>query len=121
MNAVPFKILEVYGGLAACKGLLRDEGDFLCLEFEIVDDLVEMFKSSIKQIRIPMRDLVSVTFKRKWLGNGAFVVIQVKRLELLQEIPKATLGQLKLSILRRDMTAAEQLVSGLHETHQAKL
>ena len=117
MKLVPFRIDSIYAGLGACNGLLRDEGEQLCLEFEIKDSVVGLLKSGVKQVRIPMKDLVSVTLVKGWLGRtwlGVKIVIQAAQMTTLKDVPGTTGGRVELSIARKDREAAEEFVASLH-------
>jgi hypothetical protein len=70
MNTVPFVLDDLYGGLGRCEGLLRDEGEELCLEFQVKDSLAGILKTRVKEVRIPVKELVSITYKPGWLGIG---------------------------------------------------
>jgi hypothetical protein len=69
-------------------------------------------------VRIPLRDLVSVTLTKGWLGTtwlGVKIVLQAAQLEALQGMPGASQGRIELSVARKDRDAAERFVAGLHE------
>jgi hypothetical protein len=118
MNAVPFTLGHLYAGLGQCEGLLRDEGDNVCLEFQVKDAVAGIIKTGVRELRIPLKDLVSVTLTKGWLGNtwlGVKITLQAARLETLKDMPGASQGRLELSIARKDRDAAERFVAGLHE------
>jgi hypothetical protein len=118
MNAVPFTVGHLYAGFGQCDGLLRDEGDQLALEFQIKDALAGILKTGVRQARFPLKDLVSVTLTKGWLGNtwlGVTINLQAARMETFQDVPGATQGRLELHVARKDIAAAERFVSGLHE------
>jgi hypothetical protein len=56
MNMVPFKIDDLYGGLGECHGLLRDEGENLCFEFQTQDSLAGVLKSRVREVRSRSRN-----------------------------------------------------------------
>lgn len=117
MNAVPFTVDNVYAGFGECHGLLRDEGDHLCLEFQVKDAMVGLMKSAVKEVRVPIKDLVSVTLTKGWLGMtwlGVKIGIQAARLETLRDVPGMSQGRVELSIARKDCAAAEAFVANLH-------
>jgi hypothetical protein len=121
MNTVPFTIGELYAGLGECQGLLHDEGDHLCLEFQIKDTVAGIFKSGVKVVRIPLADLVSVTSTKGWLGTtwlGLKIVLQAARLETLKDVPGMSQGRVELSIARKDRHAAEKLLADLYEQEE---
>jgi hypothetical protein len=118
MNMVPFTIGDLYGGLGECHGLLRDEGEHVCLEFQTQDSLAGVIKSRVQEVRAPVKDLVSVTLTKGWLGTtwlGVTIVIQAARLETLKDVPGVMQGRVELSIARKDRDAAERFVADLHE------
>jgi hypothetical protein len=114
MNTVPVSLGEVYKGFANCHGLIRDEGDHLCLEFQVQDSLVGLVKSGIKQVRIPLADLVSVALERRWFGLSINLVIQVSRMEAVKDVPGMAQGRLVLGIERNNREAAAKFVAELH-------
>ena len=120
MNTVPIILDDVYKGFANGQGLLRHEDDHICLEFQISDAVVGLIKSAIKEIRIPIRDLVSVTLVKSWFPFRTNIVIQAKRLEVLREVPTAESGQVRLGIARKDRPAAERFVADLHVIEEVK-
>ena len=116
-HTVPFMLDNLYAGLGKCDGLLRDEGDHLCLEFQIRDSLAGILKTGVRQVRVPLKDLASVTLTKGWLGMtwlGVKIVIQAGRLEVLKDMPGASQGRIELSIARKDRDAAEAFVADLY-------
>jgi hypothetical protein len=118
MNAVPVTTGYLYGGLGQCEGLLRDEGDHLCLEFQIKDALAGIVRTGVRKARVPLTDLVSVTISKGWLGTtwlGVTIALQAARMETFRDVPGASQGRLDLGVARKDCAAAERFVAGLHE------
>jgi len=114
MNAVPISLGEMYEGFANCHGLVRDEGDHLCLEFQMQDSLVGLVKSGIKEVRIPLADLASVALERHWFGLATNLVIQVSRMDSVKDVPGMSQGRLALGVARKDREAAAKFVAELH-------
>jgi len=114
MNTVPFALEKVYSGFANCHGLIRDEGDHVALEFQVQDAVVGLIKSGVKQVRIPLADLSSVALERKWFGITTNLVIQLSRMEPIQDFPNMEQGRLVLNIARKDREAAAKFVTDLH-------
>lgn len=112
MDAVPFKINDVTIVMEA-EGLLRNEGTHLCLEYQVQDGILGVFKSEIKQFRIAAGDVASVTLRKSWLFGkwwGAKVVIQCDSMDALQALPGASRGRIELGIAPRDFEAADHFV-----------
>jgi hypothetical protein len=113
MNVVPFELGALYGNFASGHGLLRIEDNQLCLEFQVRDNLVGIWKSSVRQVRIPRADLASVTLECGWFGFCNSLVIQVTRMEAVQDVPGMSKGRVILKIARKDRAAAERLITAL--------
>src|SRR4051812_15143202 len=111
-HAVPFRVGELYGGFAECQGLMRDDGDHLCLEFQTQDSVFGILKGEITQVRIPLKQLVAVTLKKGWLRNK--LTIQAAQMVTLKDVPGMNQGRVKLSIARNDYQAAEELVAMIY-------
>ena len=121
MNTVPFTIGDLYGGLGECHGLLRDEGEHLGFEFQTRDSVAGIIKSGVKQVRVPLKELVSVSLTKGWLGTswlGVKIVVQAGRLETLKDVPGMSQGRVELSIARKDRDAAEKFVADLHQSDE---
>jgi hypothetical protein len=114
MNAVPVWMGYQYGGLAECVGLLRDEGDHVVLEYQTKEAFVgDMFRSNVREARIPRDILSSVTLRKIWLGLKTELVIQTTRMEPVADVPGMSQGRLVLGIANGDRSAAEKLVADL--------
>jgi hypothetical protein len=114
MNMVPVSLGELYEGLANSHGLIRDEGDHLCIEFQVQDAVFGLIKSGIKQVRIPLADLASVTVARSWFGLCTKLVVQVARMEAVKDVPGMAQGRIALGVARKDRDAAAKFVAELH-------
>ena len=117
MNACPFT-LDLYGGLGRCEGVLRDEGGCLAVEFQNRDTLAGILKTDVRVVRVPLKELVSVTITKGWLGTswmGVKIVLQAAKMETLKDVPGMIQGKVEFNIARKDRDAAERLVAGLHE------
>lgn len=118
IDALPFTISEVYAGLGECHGLLKDEGEHLTLEFQVRDSLAGVLKSKVRQVQIPLDEVVSLTLTKGWLGTswlGVKVVIQTSRLEAVKDVPGASQGRVDLGIARKDVEAAEMFVAHFYD------
>ena len=117
MNTCPFT-LNIYAGFGTCEGMLRNEGGYLDVEFQNKDAVAGILKSDVQLVRIAIKDLVSVTITKGWLGTswmGVKIVLQAAKLETLKEIPGMSQGKVEFSVARKDRELAERLVDGLHE------
>ncbi len=122
MNAVPFTV-EVFGGFGRCEGLLRDDGDAICLEFQMKDTAIGILKSGVRKVRVPLKDLTSVAIVKGWFGTtwlGLKIVLQAARMDSLEDVPGMSQGRVALSVARKDRNAAEQLVAGLYQESESR-
>jgi hypothetical protein len=85
-TSLPFLIPEVYAGFAEVQGIMRVDENTLMLEFEIRDSLVGMLKSGVKEIRIPISEIVSVTLNKGWFKIS--FIIRTQKLSSLGDLPK---------------------------------
>lgn len=107
--SLPFLILDVYEGFAVAKGLMRVDENTLTLEFEIEDSFIGLFKSGVKEVRIPIDEIDSVTLKRGWFATA--LIIRTQRLSSLGKLPKQDRGQIRLNLSGEDRKTAESVVS----------
>jgi hypothetical protein len=117
MDTVRFTLSDVFAGFGEGHGLLRNEGSHLCLEYQVQDGIVGMLKSEVRQVRIPIEDVSSVTLTKGWFGMnwwGVKIVIQGTNMEAFEDVPGASGGRVELSISGKDHEAAENFVYRLH-------
>ena len=110
MNAVPFKINNVFGGLGECHGLLRQEGKLLVLEFQVQDSVLNVIKGDVKSVEIPLADVARIQLHRRWLGFSNSLEVQLSRMDLAEQVPAMQHGLLTLAIRRRDVPLATTLI-----------
>jgi serine/threonine protein kinase len=112
IRALPFKV-ELYDGFGECHGLLRDEGDYLRLEFQSQDAFGGMIKSRVKHSQIAKSDISLIRLERRWFGLATTLVLQANRFEAFSELPKMKAGRVELGIAREDRAAAERFIADL--------
>jgi hypothetical protein len=112
--AVPFQFDATLLGLLSHKGLLRDEGDHLCVEYQAADQLLGAYRGRVRQVRVPLADIAAVTFHAPRFGGWARIELRSNRLEPLAALPGASQGRVVLHIARDDREAARKLFDGLH-------
>jgi hypothetical protein len=125
MNVVPFKFQT--GGFSDLifegRGLLKDEGDYLALEFQQQDVWFRVFKSAVQLIRVPVDEVVSLELTKGWLGAYSLcapMILQTTNLQLLDDLPAASQGRVQLKIARKDVEAAEHFVEDFHHRLEKK-
>jgi hypothetical protein len=109
--SLPFTIPGVYEGLASAHGVAHPTREGLTLEFQVKDGFVGMVKSRIKEVAIPLQEIVSIELKDGWFRKRLF--IRARSLATLTRIPGHESGQIVLKIARKDLPMARELVSVL--------
>jgi len=105
---LPFNVPELFGGFAEGNGLAKASPLELTLEFVIQDTVVNVFKGSMKEVRIPRAEIDAIRFDRGWFG--AKIHIRVKSLKWLADLPGCDSGEVTLRVARRDRDQAAAFV-----------
>lgn len=65
---LPIRQNEQYMGLAELSGLLRAEKDSIVLEYSLKDEMLGMFNSELKVLKIPFHTVEEIRVKKKWFS-----------------------------------------------------
>ncbi|MFT3879080.1 MAG: hypothetical protein QM703_05390 [Gemmatales bacterium] len=117
MRSVPFTITSLFAGLGQCHGIVYDEEDSLRFEFQIKDSISGILKSGVKQVRIPVQQIISVDLVKGWLGSvraGVKIILQGALLDSLKELPGMNQGKIELCISKANAALAQEFVEGLY-------
>jgi hypothetical protein len=117
VRSVPFTISSLFAGLGQCHGIVYDEGDSLRFEYQIKDSISGILKSSVKQVRIPVQQIISVDLVKGWLGSmraGVKIVLQGASLDSLKDLPGMNQGKIELCVSKANTTLAQEFVDGLY-------
>ena len=106
MESIPFEITSKSG---PTQGLVRFETGVLNLEFKAWS--WTEFSRKVRTVRVSVRDLEDVEFKRSLLG--ACVIVRARSLSAVDRIPGAQRGEVRLKFARRHREAARRLGSSL--------
>jgi hypothetical protein len=107
--SVPVTLPESWGGLATSTGILRLDRDALVLEFETKDGVLEVLRSDVRRLELPLAELEACTWRPGWFS--ARIEIAVHHLEALRQAPGAEAGKLVLHVARADRSRASALVT----------
>ncbi|MFQ5571620.1 MAG: hypothetical protein ACE5G0_18220 [Rhodothermales bacterium] len=99
MQTVPFSISDAYEGLADVEGLARFEDDVLHLEFQTTDAFFGVLKSGINTVRLTLANLESARFSKSMFR--ATLTLRVRSMSLIDAIPGARRGEIKLRFARK--------------------
>lgn len=107
---VPFKIDEVYSGFAEAEGIMKYDERYLI--FEMQTKIIGIFKSGIKQYKIPLDEIYSFEYKKKMMGG--LVTIRPNSMIHLNDFPTEKMGEISLKISRKHREAAEDLTRAIN-------
>jgi len=105
---LPFKVPDLFGGFAEGKGVANARPSELTLELVVKESVLGVFKSRVKEIRIPKSEVALIRFKRGWFGGRVFV--RVKSMKCLADLPGCDSGQITLHVARQDRDRAADFV-----------
>ncbi len=100
---------DVNHGFQTAGGLIKLEDEQLVVEYQTKDAFLEVIKSDVKEVRIPLRELQSVEFKKGWFSSK--ILLEGRSMWVLNDLPGADQGECALKIKRKDKKDAENLVS----------
>ena len=108
---LPFKVPDLFAGFAEGKGLAKASPSELVLEFVVKDTVLDLFKSGMKEIHIPLSEVDVVRLKRGWFG--AKVYIRLKSMKWLADLPSCDNGEVTLHFAHRERDQAAEFVQML--------
>ena len=106
MDTVPFKVHDPNAAVTETEGVMTLYEDHLTIQLETRDVVVGVYKKS-SEFNIPLEDISSAEFRRRWYGTS--LTIQVRDIGLVSDFPGGRLGRVRLKFRRRDRDAAEEL------------
>src|SRR5690606_16505268 len=116
LDPVPFTIdNEPHMGLSETQGLLPWAGGNLVVESRTVDRGLGVMKTASRQIRVPLSGIQSIRYEKRKFGFGGVVPLRVRSQHVLDDIPEAGMGMVRMSINRSDRRAAQEFCLALQE------
>jgi hypothetical protein len=106
---VPFK---AESGLSQFEGMGKFSPAGIVLEFE--SKFLGLIKSGVQENRISLDELLDVKFRKGVFKMGAKIVIRLKSIAKLSELPSKE-GKLTLKIKREDFELAREAVERLNK------
>src|SRR5689334_2634732 len=105
---VPFKLPELFAGLVKGNGIARATPLELQLEYVVKDGVLNLVKTNVKELRIPRSEIESINLKCGLFNDK--LVVRVKSLATLQDLPGCDSCDLTLRVARRDRNQAGDVV-----------
>ena len=109
--SVPVTMENSWAGLASNSGLLRLEGDALVLEFETKDEVLQVLKSDVKRVAVPLKEVETCRWERGWFGGK--IELSVRSMNSLNGIAGFAQGCVTLGVSRKDRDKAFGLVANV--------
>jgi hypothetical protein len=103
-TSVPFK---TESGLSSVNGIAKFSSAGIVLEFE--SKLFGILGGGVKEVRLPLAELLDVKFKKGFMKRGAKVEIRTRTFAKLAELPNKD-GKLTLKLVPDDYERAEEAV-----------
>jgi hypothetical protein len=114
-TSVPFKS-EKHSGLSEINGVAKFSSAGIVLEFE--SKLFGLIANGVKEVRVPLSEILDVEFKKGVFRRGAKIVLRTKTFAALADLPHQD-GKVTLKLDKRDFergsAAVEQLQRELAE------
>ena len=108
LEPVPFTIEnEASLGLTETQGLLSCDGQHLVIEHRTADTVVGIVKSGSKEIAIPLLEIRSLRFEKKYLGFSNVIVLTALNQRCIDPLMDSKQGRLEMKVRRRDRELAE--------------
>jgi hypothetical protein len=107
--SVPFKT-ESEHGLTSYNGVAKFSPAGVVLEFE--SKILGMIPGGVKEVRLPIGEILDIKFKKGFFRLGAKIVIRTRTFAVLAAMPNKD-GRVSLKLIREDfdlgMAAVEQI------------
>lgn len=104
--SVPFKT-ESEHGLTSYNGVAKFSPAGVVLEFE--SKILGMIPGGVKEVRLPIGEILDIKFKKGFLKIGAKIVIRTQTFAALTALPNKG-GRVSLKLIRDDFELGRQAV-----------
>lgn len=110
-TSVPFKT-ESSHGFVSSNGVAKFSSAGVVLEFE--SKILGFISNGVKEVRLPLGEILDVKFKKGLLKRGAKIEIRLKSLARISELPHNE-GKITLKIVHDDFERARDAVDKLQK------
>jgi len=117
-TSVPFK---TESGLSSVNGVAKFSSAGIVLEFE--SKLFGIIAGGVKEVRLPLAEILDVKFKKGIFKRGAKIEVRTKTFAKLAELPNKD-GKLTLKLVADDFERAQEAVKQMQKDlgeHQESL
>jgi hypothetical protein len=94
------------------EGILRVEEEKLIFEYQKKDDVLEVYSSDLKTVRIPLSELDMMEYKKGWFSGK--LILHGKTAKSFGELPGKDLTERILKVKRKHRETAASISSNLN-------
>lgn len=110
-TSVPFKT-ESSHGLTSYNGVAKFSSAGIVLEFE--SKILGMIPGGVKEVRLPIGEILDIKFKKGFFRLGAKIVIRTKTFAVLAALPNDN-GRVALKLIREDFELGRNAVEQIQK------
>ncbi len=110
-TSIPFKTESAHG-LTSVNGVAKFSSAGIVLEFE--SKLFGLISHGVKEVRLPLNELLDVKFKKGVMKRGAKIEIRTKSFATLTELPNEN-GRVTLKLVRDDFERGQEAVARIQK------
>ncbi|MGB7069856.1 MAG: hypothetical protein WBD22_10205 [Pyrinomonadaceae bacterium] len=114
-TSIPFKIES---GLSTVNGIAKFSSAGVVLEFE--SKLFGLISEGVKEVRLPITEILDVRFKKGVFKRGAKIEIRMRSFAKQSQVPNND-GKISLKLVADDFDRASEAVGKLHRDLQEEL
>lgn len=108
---LPIRQDDQYMGMAELSGLLRVEKEHVVLEYSLKDEVLGMFNSDLKVLKIPLQTIDDIKVKKKWFSVR--FIIHLNSLPKTDKSLHLKENTISFIVKKRELDRAESIRSSL--------
>jgi len=108
---LPIRQDDQYMGMAELSGLLRVEKEHVVLEYSLKDEVLGMFNSDLKVLKIPLLSIDDIIVKKKWFSVR--FIIYLNRLPKTDKSLHIKENTISFKVKKRELERAQSIRSSL--------
>lgn len=109
--SVPFKTESAHG-LTSYNGVAKFSSAGIVLEFE--SKILGMIPGGVKEVRLPVGEILDIKFKKGFFKIGSKIVIRTKTFAVLSAMPNDN-GRVTLKLIRDDFELGKSAVEQIQK------
>lgn len=120
MRSLPFYTNDLNGGLMMLDGILRIEKGILHFEFQKKDAVLDVYKSELMSIEIPLSEISMMEYKKGFFISK--LIIYSKKASAFKDLPGSSLTERVLRVKKKHREIAASISSNVNlELSERKL